>query len=141
MAVTIRRVLTNVRRHARSLLPPSKDIRKTGRKGFRKHALVSALVLGFLRGIVTERGLERYLNEHGMEARLCDLQAKPSDTTLGRVKRWLAPEVLEQLLSIIGDLRLTLINKLFGNFLKPYSPVSKAQESNNFLDFFHRSFS
>jgi IS5 family transposase len=99
MAVTMRRVLTNVRRHARSLLPPSKDIRKTGRKGFRKHALVSALVLGFLRGIVTERGMERYLNEHRMEARLCDLQAKPSDTTLGRVKRWLAPRVLEQLLN------------------------------------------
>jgi hypothetical protein len=95
----MRRVLTNVRRHARSLLPPSKDICKTGRKGFRKHALVAALVLGFLRGIVTERGMERYLNEHRMEARLCDLQAKPSDTTIGRVKRWLEPGMLEQLLN------------------------------------------
>jgi IS5 family transposase len=100
MKVTIRRVLTNVRRHARSLLPPNKDIRKTGRKGFRKHALVAALVLGFLRGIVTERGMERYLNEHRMEARLCDLQAKPSDTTIGRVKRWLEPGMVEQLLNI-----------------------------------------
>jgi transposase len=57
------------------------------------------LVLGFLRGIVTKRRLERYLNEHRIETRLCDLEAKPSDTTIGRVKRWLELEMLEQLLN------------------------------------------
>lgn len=110
MTVTVRKVLTVIRRHARLLLPPDRDIPRTGRKGFRgqRHGLATSIVLGFLHGIVTERGLERYLREHKGEARLCGLQALPSDTTLGRVKGWLAPDLLDD-----------LINRAIRELLKP----------------------
>ncbi len=101
MTITFRKVLTVIRRHAKLLLPPDKDIPQTGRKGFRgqRHGLATSIVLGFLHGIVTERGLERYLCEHKREARLCGLQTVPSDTTLGRTKGWITPELLEELIN------------------------------------------
>jgi len=97
--ITIRQLLKRVRRQVRMTFTPREHMPKTGRKGFRKDAIATALILGFLRGIVTIRGLERYLLDHKAEARLCNLKDLPSDTTIGRMKNWLSPEMLEDLLN------------------------------------------
>jgi hypothetical protein len=58
--------------------------------------MVNAFVLMLLRGIRSEEGLTEYLNEHLEEAKLCGFTRNiPHRTTLGRFRKKLGPEFIE----------------------------------------------
>lgn len=67
-----------------------------GRYGYSYHSILNAFVLMLLRGIRSEEGLVEYLNEHIDEAKLCGFTKNiPHRTTLGRFRKRLGPEFIE----------------------------------------------
>lgn len=66
-------------------LPPK--MHKRGRPSIPLESMVKAFVLMFLRGLSSERSLERYLRDHPEEASLCGFKAVPWHSTFSRFRR------------------------------------------------------
>jgi|GEM_PF-4015017 len=61
--------------------------RGRGRPGYPVSSMVKAFILMFIRGLSSERALERYLVDHPEEASLCGFKDVPWHSTFSRFRR------------------------------------------------------